>query len=1558
MLGGEGSWNYEIGQGTEIDAVELRESNINPLFCRRDTKRAFQWRIRNLPYPISTYLLSIEDANTTIVLRTTNKKYYKRFTIPDLERLGVRLDSSLLSKTHSSNTLVISYMKPEIYLQYEKELKKELAKTKPISGGDVPCVSILIVFLFTLTHPAASSWWFPPNSATSEDQRQSFRTVNFPKLQERLLAQFTDQLQSKANGNSLDASHFQWTSVTMFRESKSSISWLIIAGTSPKQNHTGTAFIHNFGAVFGCQVDVIPSSPGGFDISTCEILGLDTGTPNSNHSDAGLLGKGLQSLQLPTGGVVVFCDPLWHSSQGTQSPGGMCSVLERINGAWWSVDTVKFCSSAGRTQPCAGGFSIDLRLSGDGTNAQLLAGFPYAQSTGRVRIVDGLLRHAQQHVYDIESKEVAFGASVAWSPHFSGHGDALAIVGSPSTSVQGFRASSLVEDFETEELKMTGDTFGGLGFSVDTSLVGAGMVVFAGAPFEEVEKVGPNTGRMYAQFRNTDGVYNFSLEGSRPDEMFGYAIARIGDIDGDGIGEVAISAPAIGAENVTGRVYIHRVLPNFRLESDPLQILEAPPHVVGFGISLSRSIDIDSDGGPEMAVTTLDPKVPVLIYSLPRRLRAKCAFRAHPLVTSTSVRKGDLVTLKITINFIDPVNDKPFPAPASFQSRSHQINPDVLWLQRYDYLNGHPNQSDFLTELLLGRESFRLDPSQPRFTLEEISDTRVSDNGIVILKAKLLVQEDARYMDLDTVPLHVAFRSILADPQCNQYTRLCPKIAQPSIDWSDCIWKMPPPAYLCPPHPKCSADLQVSINGGGKSHIPVQFGRREDANQTMMFVLRNNGPTKSEGVRVLLRTIGWPKNASRPGLRILVNSVHLRDAATGAFLASNDRSTGRWSVSLPSNGAAALITAQQGTVLYPDQELTITVDIFLAGLAPKRYEEEGEIIEKGKEEDKHRLPSPGILANVSAAVGDPSGETNIATGIFDVIYKPQLRINPGAAPPALVDARKAPPHLSAATRIVLGNEVGPQLEHIFLVENFGSVDLHDIAFQLDIPVRTNEGDTLLYLADKARLLDGSTSGKLHPLLSCSYNFFTYSDPTVWRHWRLAVLTMWLYYAWVNTLPKMVSANGSEVGFCEIDDEFVNPLNLTIREAGSESKLPLYGYERLFLLEIIFKPLRFIRRCSSIWLIPLPPDLLLINYPESPHSSLPTSRRRRSVEEDKEALTPGRVTVIYPFGDNRADVYFKRSGQRQSTISCTVADSQSTDLRQSDLDFTVICARVTCHLNKLLRADTVRVSLTGWLWTPTFFKHQLPDVKFVSRLSLMDWGEPPQILRSYPSARLDFPDDPPAYELPQAVVFRGVTGKYLARIPLWPIIVGVVLGSILLFSLIASLYCCGFFRRRQRTKEARRKSMMAAAAVKGRPSAHATDNHPAAFLLDKGTNAKGVPSNRRNADIYSANPMHAGSPDLLYAPEPQPPTPPPPESPNGGNRDSEWMQEDPKMESVQETQEKVDQLETEQVSEVKNNDRDPRDRSPSSSSGLPDWLMSELKENEAKTKKSKSSKSNS
>ncbi|KAM7536003.1 hypothetical protein Aperf_G00000099681 [Anoplocephala perfoliata] len=127
VLGGEGRWTFEIGQEPEKPDTDIRESSSS-------------WRIRNLPYPSETYQLSIED--NVIVLRTTNKKYYKRFTIPDLDRIGVRLDPALLSKIYKNNTLVISYAKPSSYLAFEKELKAELSKTKPISGGDVPCASM------------------------------------------------------------------------------------------------------------------------------------------------------------------------------------------------------------------------------------------------------------------------------------------------------------------------------------------------------------------------------------------------------------------------------------------------------------------------------------------------------------------------------------------------------------------------------------------------------------------------------------------------------------------------------------------------------------------------------------------------------------------------------------------------------------------------------------------------------------------------------------------------------------------------------------------------------------------------------------------------------------------------------------------------------------------------------------------------------------------------------------------------------------------------------------------------------------------------------------------------------------------------------------------------------------------------------------------------------------------------------------------------------------------------------------------------------------------------
>ena len=83
-----------------------------PHFSRVDTRDSFQWRVRNLPYPESTYSVTIDEADNKVVIRTTNKKYYKRFGVPEMDMLKKRLDPDDLSWYHRNNALVISVRAP------------------------------------------------------------------------------------------------------------------------------------------------------------------------------------------------------------------------------------------------------------------------------------------------------------------------------------------------------------------------------------------------------------------------------------------------------------------------------------------------------------------------------------------------------------------------------------------------------------------------------------------------------------------------------------------------------------------------------------------------------------------------------------------------------------------------------------------------------------------------------------------------------------------------------------------------------------------------------------------------------------------------------------------------------------------------------------------------------------------------------------------------------------------------------------------------------------------------------------------------------------------------------------------------------------------------------------------------------------------------------------------------------------------------------------------------------------------------------------------------------
>merc|ERR1712118_241417 len=132
VLGGEGEWITEVGQIQErafdptMDLV--KPSMSNPIFLRMDTTDKFQWRIRNLPYPKDVYIIVVDHEKQQIVVKTTNKKYYKRIDLDDLRRYGLRMEDDKLTWVHQHNTLIISYDKHAAVLKAEKELLKEADK--------------------------------------------------------------------------------------------------------------------------------------------------------------------------------------------------------------------------------------------------------------------------------------------------------------------------------------------------------------------------------------------------------------------------------------------------------------------------------------------------------------------------------------------------------------------------------------------------------------------------------------------------------------------------------------------------------------------------------------------------------------------------------------------------------------------------------------------------------------------------------------------------------------------------------------------------------------------------------------------------------------------------------------------------------------------------------------------------------------------------------------------------------------------------------------------------------------------------------------------------------------------------------------------------------------------------------------------------------------------------------------------------------------------------------------------------------------------------------------
>lgn len=117
-FGGNEPWIVEVGSEdskTRFDpAADLVAENAgNPVFLRMDTTDTFQWRVRNLPYKKEVYSVEVDDEKQQIVIRTSNKKYFKRIDVADMARHGLKLDKMCVTWEHKNNTLIVSYPKPD-----------------------------------------------------------------------------------------------------------------------------------------------------------------------------------------------------------------------------------------------------------------------------------------------------------------------------------------------------------------------------------------------------------------------------------------------------------------------------------------------------------------------------------------------------------------------------------------------------------------------------------------------------------------------------------------------------------------------------------------------------------------------------------------------------------------------------------------------------------------------------------------------------------------------------------------------------------------------------------------------------------------------------------------------------------------------------------------------------------------------------------------------------------------------------------------------------------------------------------------------------------------------------------------------------------------------------------------------------------------------------------------------------------------------------------------------------------------------------------------------------
>lgn len=100
----------------------LAPSLSNPQVSRADTASHFVWRVRNVPFAEDVFSVAADTTARELVVRTTNRKFFKRLRIPELDAAQVPLAPDAMTWHFvPPATLVVQYAKPHGVLVAEAQ---------------------------------------------------------------------------------------------------------------------------------------------------------------------------------------------------------------------------------------------------------------------------------------------------------------------------------------------------------------------------------------------------------------------------------------------------------------------------------------------------------------------------------------------------------------------------------------------------------------------------------------------------------------------------------------------------------------------------------------------------------------------------------------------------------------------------------------------------------------------------------------------------------------------------------------------------------------------------------------------------------------------------------------------------------------------------------------------------------------------------------------------------------------------------------------------------------------------------------------------------------------------------------------------------------------------------------------------------------------------------------------------------------------------------------------------------------------------------------------------